>query len=99
MYEIKVLPDEDKPYRVVSNMRDVLAWERQKPGRAAQQLSDNVHLADLYWIAHRAAKRQGLYGGTLKEFEDSCDVVILGQAPMGDDDEAGDGADPTQQDR
>lgn len=100
MYRIRVIPDDDKPYTLESSMRDVLAWEKQKPGRAAQQLSENIHLADLYWVAHRAAKRQGLYGGTLKEFEDSCDVVVLGQAEglaanLSDED-AADGADPTQ---
>lgn len=98
MYKFKVSPDDDKSYTVVSNNRDVLAWERQKPTRAAQQLSENVHLADLYWIAHRAAKRQGLYGGTLKDFEETCDVDVLGPADD-DEDEAGDGSDPTQSDR
>lgn len=99
MYSIRVIPDGDRPYTIESSMRDVLAWEKQQPGRAAQQLSDNIHIADLYWVAHRAAKRQGRYEGTLKDFEDSCDVVVLGQAEglaaNLTDDEAGDGADPT----
>ena len=62
---------------------------------SAQQLTENLHLGDRTGSRTGRRNGQGLYGGTFKEFEECCDVVILGQAEGLVDDEAGDGADPT----
>lgn len=98
MYTFQITPDDGEQYEVVARMRDVLAWEKGNPGRAAQELSERVQLKDLYWIAHHAAKRQGLFTGTRQDFENTCDVVMGVQisVPSAAEDADGDGADPTR---
>ena len=96
MYDFQITPDDAAPYQLTARMRDVLAWERANPGRSAQQLTEDTRLSDIYWIAHHAAKRQGLYAGTRQEFEDSCDVAMATRVLVASEDTDGDGADPTQ---
>jgi len=93
LYTWRVTPDDGEPYIVNAGTRDVLAWENDKPGRSAQRLNDNFHVKDAYWLAHCAAKRQGLFSGTRQEFEASVELEsgTLVEAPDTDDD----GSDPT----
>jgi hypothetical protein len=96
MFMWRVLPDDGEPYIVKAGTRDVLAWEKEKPGRSAQQLNDNFHVANAYWLAHRAATRAGKFTGTRQEFEESVDLesAVVAAGPAGGDSEE-DGADPT----
>jgi hypothetical protein len=101
MFIWRVTPDEGEPYIVKAGTRDVLAWEREpgNPGRSAQQLQDNFHVANAYWLAHRAAVRAGKFTGSRKEFEASVDLesgslVEVPAAADGDSD-GGDSGDPT----
>lgn len=98
MFSWRVVPDDGEPYVVKAGTRDVLAWEREKAGRSAQQLTDNFHVQHAYWLAHRAAKRDGKFDGTRKEFEESCELETAFEvaAPADDDGEGDeDGPDPT----
>lgn len=74
MYHFKITPDEGASYTVTAGTRDVLAWERARPGRSAQQLVENFHIGDAYWLAHRAAVRAGLFDGDRKTFEATCEI-------------------------
>jgi hypothetical protein len=94
MFVWKVIPDEGEPYVVEAGTRDVLAWEKERPGRSAQQLQDNFEVKNAYWLAHRAATRKGLFSGSRKEFEDSVDLES-GTLVEVDDTDDEDGADPT----
>lgn len=94
MFVWRVTPDEGEPYVVEAGTRDVLAWERAQPGRSAQQLQDDFHVANAYWLAHRAATRAGRFSGSLREFESSVDLesgTVVEVPAEGD----GDGMDPT----
>ncbi len=98
MFIWRVTPDEGEPYIVKAGTRDVLAWEREpgNPGRSAQQLQDNFHVANAYWLAHRAAVRAGRFSGPLKDFEASVDLESGSYVEVADgDDDDGDSPDPT----
>lgn len=98
MFTWRVTPDDGEPYIVRAGTRDVLAWEKDKPGRSAQQLTDDFHVQDAYWLAHRAARRAGQFDGTRREFEESVELetAIETTVPAGetDDGDAEDDADP-----
>ena len=93
MFSWRVVPDDGEPYVVEAGTRDVLAWEKAKSGRSAQQLQDNFQVANAYWLAHRAATRAGMFAGNLKDFEESVDLETAVLVPVESDDE--DGTDPT----
>lgn len=95
LYTWRVTPDEGEPYIVNAGTRDVLAWEKGNPGRSAQQMQDDFHMSYAYWLAHHAAKRQGLFSGTRQEFEQSVDLESGTLVEVPGDDGDGDGADPT----
>lgn len=98
MFSWRVTPDVGEPYTVEAGTRDVLAWERATGG-SAQRLQDEFHVANAYWLAHRAATRAGLFSGSRKEFEQSVDLEtgVPATADDGSDDAGGDddGSDPT----
>jgi hypothetical protein len=95
MFVWRVIPDEGEPYIVEAGTRDVLAWEKERPGRSAQQLQDNFHVSNAYWLAHRAATRAGKFEGSRKEFEESVDLES-GTFVVDPDGSDEDGADPTR---
>lgn len=86
MFRFKVVPDDGDPYEVTATTRDIAKWERTNRGASLHGLQSDMKTVDLYKIAHNAVVRQGLYEGSLKDFEDSADLDIL------DDEEA----DPTR---
>lgn len=90
--------DDGNDIEVTAGPRDQLAWEKSAGNRALSQLlSGDYRIADLYSLAHAALKRQGLYSGTLKDFEESADVE-MGHKSKGEDAAEVDDADenPTQ---
>lgn len=74
MIEFSVNPENGDAYEVTATSRDVLLWEKTTKGRSVKTLMDDVSLVDMYKIAYLASQRQGLFHGTIKEFEDSVDL-------------------------
>jgi hypothetical protein len=97
MFVWRVIPDDGEPYVVEAGTRDVLAWEKERTGRSAQQLQDNFHVSNAYWLAHRAATRKGLFSGSRQQFEDSVDLESGTLVEVADTDDE-DSADPTHPD-
>jgi hypothetical protein len=90
MITVKVKPDDAPEYEVTATARDVLVWEKTTNGsKSFIDFMSAPNLVDLYRIAHIAAWRQGLFAGTLKEFEQSCEVIF-------DEDEQEGEPDPTR---
>jgi hypothetical protein len=96
MFTWRVIPDDGDPYIVEAGTRDVLAWEKERPGRSAQQLQDNFQVSNAYWLAHRAAVRGGHFNGSRKEFEESVDLEAGTMVAVPDDSDDEDGGDPTR---
>lgn len=92
MFDFRVTPDEGDPFDVEAAPRDVLVWERtNKNKRVFSDLLERTSLADMYHLAHVAARRQGLFEGDLRAFEASCDVS---GAPKEEPDPTGSGQSP-----
>lgn len=83
MITFKLDPDDGEPYELVAHSRDVLLWEKGAKGRSFGQFGDNPNMIDMYGMAFVAARRQGLFSGTLQEFEQTIDVL-----PVDDDEES-----------
>jgi len=82
---IDVSPDDGDPYEVTAKTRDLLTWEKAQDGRSAQKFeTGNATLADLYEVAWVASKRQGLFTGSQKKFEESVDVGNARRSPTGE---------------
>lgn len=92
MITLTVKPDDDDEYEVTAGARDVLVWERATKG-SFSKLMDDLHMVDLYKLAHIASVRQGLYEGKLADFETGCELDILDED--GDVDVEQDDVDPT----
>jgi hypothetical protein len=91
VYDFTVRPDDGDPYSVTAESRDVLAWEKSGKGRVYSNLvRGTVHMADVYVLAHLASRREGLFTGTLSEFEKTATVEL------GSKDEEDEAADPTR---
>lgn len=88
MITFTVRPDGGEPYELTAGSRDVLQWERTTKGKSAATLGD---MADMYKVAWLAAKRQGLYDGSLQDFETTVDLET-----EGDEDGSDEGPDPTR---
>jgi hypothetical protein len=76
MLTFKVVPENGTPFTVKATTRDVLVWEKTTRGRTFADLLREPNLVDYYAIAWRAAWRQKLFTGTLKDFEDSHDIDL-----------------------
>lgn len=74
MFEFTVKPDQGDAFDVAATTRDVVAWERGGKNRSFSQLANDVRMGDMYALAYTAAKRQGLFDGTLADFETSVDL-------------------------
>lgn len=75
MIEFKVEPEGGESYDLKAGTRDALVWERTSKGnRSFTDLMTSMNMVDLYHLAHIAAKRQGLFTGSLRDFEETCDL-------------------------
>ncbi|WP_435583380.1 hypothetical protein [Amycolatopsis thermoflava] len=74
MIDFKIVPEVGEPYDLKGTTRDVLNWEKTTKGASLKSLMDNPHMADMYRVAHFAAKRTGNFAGSLQEFESSVDL-------------------------
>lgn len=77
MFTFKVMPDEGDAYEVVATSRDIAKWERTNKDASMASLQKDMKFGDLYKVAYNACQRQGLYDGTLKDFEESTDLDIV----------------------
>lgn len=75
MMTFNVTPDSGEPYTVTATSRDVLAWEKGGRNRSFSQLANNLAMVDMYALAYTSARRQGLYAGTLQEWESAVDLM------------------------
>lgn len=76
-FHMTVRFDDGREVEVTAGPRDQLAWEKAAQNRAVSQLLTGAYrMTDLYSLAHAAMKRQGLFSGTLKDFEDSVDIEL-----------------------
>jgi hypothetical protein len=74
MFDFKITPDEDDPYEVTAGSRDVLVFEKTNRGTSISSLLTEQKMGDLYKLAHIASRRQGLFDGSLAEFEKTCEL-------------------------
>lgn len=77
MHHFEVTPDGGDPYRVSTASRDVLQWERTTKGASLSDLLARPNMTDLYKLAWLASKREGHFGGTVKDFEDRCELELV----------------------
>lgn len=96
MMTFDITPDNGQPYRLTAGSRDVLSWEKAGKGRSFRQLGQETTMAGLYGLAYFAARRQGHFGGSLAEWEESVELMPVRDDDEPDDEEAGEGVDPTQ---
>ncbi len=89
-------------FKLTCGSRDILAWEKAGPGRAAAQvvILSAFALDDLYSLAFATMRRQELWSGTEKELRDQAEIDlghIDSPEPEEDEPEAGDPEDlPTR---
>lgn len=74
MLDFRVTPDGGEPYTVKAGSRDVLTWEKTGKGKSFSKLMEDLPMSDLYRMAHIASRRQGLFTGSLEEFENTCEL-------------------------
>lgn len=74
MIDFTVIPDSGERYRVKATSRDILAWEKISKGKSFSKLMEDLPMADLYRMAHLASRRQGMFAGTLEDFEAGCEL-------------------------
>lgn len=86
----QVDPDDGDPYRIVADTRDLYVWEKTTPNKqlTLQQVGEELRLVELYRIAWIAARRQGMYAGTLDDFAATHQVE-----PTGEDEDEEEGTD------
>ncbi|ALE74935.1 hypothetical protein AD006_01180 [Pseudonocardia sp. EC080610-09] len=89
MFNFKVTPDGQGSYVVSAGTRDILIWEKTAKNRSVSNLMEAFTMQDAYSLAHAASKRQGLFTGSLSDFESQCDMEIVAE----------DEPDPTNPDR
>ena len=72
--DFTVKPDGGEQYSVKATSRDVVVFEKVSKGRTLVNLLEERAFTDLYRLAHIASKRQGMFTGTLQEFEETVDL-------------------------
>lgn len=76
MIDFKLTPDGGDTYEVKATTRDILQWERTTKGASLKKLMEELHMADLYKVAHFAARRTQQFTGSLQELQDTTDLVF-----------------------
>jgi hypothetical protein len=67
-----------KEYQITCGSRDILAWEKAGPGRAAAQVINlsSFRLDDLYSLAFATLRRQGVWGGKESELREHAEIDL-----------------------
>lgn len=65
-------------FELTCGARDILAWEKAGPGRAAAQvvILSAFRLDDLYALAFATMRRQGLWHGKESELRDQAEIDL-----------------------
>jgi len=98
VFTFTIKPDGGEPFEIEASTRDILVWEKAGRDRSMSRLVNDMHMADVYQVAHIAARRLQMFTGPLDEFEKTCDLdirKILTDESDGDDGSDGE-SDPTQ---
>jgi hypothetical protein len=98
LFRVRAHLEDGSSFTVEATARDVLVWERTGGGKTNKVFQDLVRsqsMVDMYRVTHIAATRLGLYKDDLRTFESTVDLENL-ELDDDDQDEEGDGADPTQ---
>jgi hypothetical protein len=76
MIDFTVTPDGGTPFEVKATSRDIYMWEKtdKTHRRNMRMLLTEMPMAELYPLAHIAARRKGLYTSDFEEFERTCDL-------------------------
>lgn len=77
MIDFEVTPDAGEMYKVTATSRDVYVFEKTNKGKSFAQIMNDVHMTDMYRLAHLAAKRQQMFDGTLDDFVGSVDITPI----------------------
>lgn len=75
MITFKITPDGGEAYTVTASSRDIFQWERTNRGASFNSLMADMHMVDLYKVAFIASRRQGLFTGTEKDFQEQVDLA------------------------
>lgn len=90
MITVKVTPDDGRMYELTADSRDIYTWERTTKGASFAKLMSDMHMTDVYKVAHIAAQRQGQFDGTLADFADTHALDMIDEDEQGaDEDEQG----------
>jgi hypothetical protein len=83
-------------FEITCGSRDILAWEKAGPGRAAAQviILTNFEIDNLYSLAFATLRRQELWSGTEKELRDQAELDLGHNSAPEVDDEAEPEGDP-----
>jgi hypothetical protein len=86
-------------FELTCTARDILAWEKAGPGRAAAQVINlaGFRLDDLYSLSFATMRRQGLWGGKETELREWAEVD-LGHASVSKEDEEREAEEPDPED-
>jgi hypothetical protein len=76
MLDVRIIPDSGEPYDLRVGTRDVVVWEKVDRLNTVTRLESDPKMTDLYAVSHIAAKRQGMFTGTLAEWETSVDLEL-----------------------
>ncbi len=74
MITFEYQPDGGEPFTLRADSRDVIAWERRKPGRHLGMIEATPRMQDLSELAWLTARRLKQWGGDLAEFQDTVAV-------------------------
>jgi len=85
-FTFEIRPDGQPPFRAVGSSRDISTWEKTTKGASLGKLQEDMSVTALYQIAFHTCRRQGLWAGTLAEFEANCDIDNIDDDDQDDDD-------------
>lgn len=74
MFSFRVKPDSGEAYNLTVTSRDVVMWEKTDRSNRISRLENDPTITDLYSVTHIAARRQGMFHGSLAEWETSVDL-------------------------
>lgn len=76
--------DDGTDFEVSATPRDFLRWERTTKGATFQKFMQDLSMVHMYKLAFFAAEREGLFSGTLSEFEAQAMVTPSDEVEVGE---------------
>jgi len=88
MMRLEVTPEDGTdPYELVVTSRDFMIWERTGKNRTFQSFMENISAVGLYELSHITARREGLFTGSLSEWQEAVFVNSVRPKPEDEMDE------------